>query len=425
MRPLIEKARALSRGSFVRNVSIVAMGLAVAQAISLAFTPILTRIYGPEAYGVLGTYTAIVGIIMPLSTLSYASAIVLPKDDRDALAVAHLAQLVCLCVSALVVVAIVLGGPSLIDVMRLEAIPAVIFFIPVSIILSGWFSTTFQLAIRTKQFKARSLAHVESTLITNLARLGGGLWWPSGATMIAIFALTPAVGAWLLSRRTHRHADQRGFDWTRIKSVAYEHKDFALLRMPQGVLNATAVGLPVLLLTSMFGPSCAGQYSLAMLVLGAPVMLFGQSVGEVFYPKIASAAREPQGRVGQQIRKATATLGAIGVLILAPVFIFGPDLFEFAFGASWSKAGGYSQWLAVWLITVLINRPSVTAIPVLKMQGVLLGYELLLTAARVLSLVGTAHLFADDMISVAAFATVGAAANLALVLLVYLRTRGI
>lgn len=40
-----------SRSKFVRNVLAVATGVAAAQAISLAFMPFLTRLYGPEAFG--------------------------------------------------------------------------------------------------------------------------------------------------------------------------------------------------------------------------------------------------------------------------------------------------------------------------------------------------------------------------------------
>ncbi|UCZ56541.1 hypothetical protein LGV61_12545 [Desulfurispirillum indicum] len=38
----------LYNSKFIRNVAIVASGTAAAQAITMAFAPIITRIYGPE-----------------------------------------------------------------------------------------------------------------------------------------------------------------------------------------------------------------------------------------------------------------------------------------------------------------------------------------------------------------------------------------
>jgi O-antigen/teichoic acid export membrane protein len=65
----------------VRNVTIVASGTAGAQVITMAFAPLITRLYGPEAFGLLGTFVAILGIVTPLAALTYPIAIVLPKSD--------------------------------------------------------------------------------------------------------------------------------------------------------------------------------------------------------------------------------------------------------------------------------------------------------------------------------------------------------
>ena len=208
-----------------------------------------------------------------------------------------------------------------------------------------------------------------------------------------------------------------------IRFVACRYRDFPCYRTPQAVLNAASLGLPVLLLTNMFGSASAGQYSLAVLVLSAPVMLLGQSVGEVFYPSIAKTSRENPKMMSVELRKATIALMLVGAIVLAPVLLFGPVLFSFAFGDEWMRAGNYAQWLAVWLLTVLMNRPAVAAIPVLAMQGTLLIYEVALTVLRVLALAISATFFNEDLIAVASFACVGAAANLLLISLVKMKAR--
>ena len=47
-------------------MSLVATGTAGAQAISMAFAPLITRIYGPEAFGVLGTFMALLPVNFPV-----------------------------------------------------------------------------------------------------------------------------------------------------------------------------------------------------------------------------------------------------------------------------------------------------------------------------------------------------------------------
>ena len=77
----------LIKKPFVRNVITVSSGTAIAQVIAVACSPIITRLYKPEALGVIGVFLAITGIIRSVGSLSYANAIVLPKKDEDAKAI--------------------------------------------------------------------------------------------------------------------------------------------------------------------------------------------------------------------------------------------------------------------------------------------------------------------------------------------------
>src|SRR5699024_8009724 len=83
-----------SKKPFVRNVIILASGTAAAQIIAMALSPIITRLYGPEAYGLMGTFMAIVSIVAPIAALTYPIAIVLPKSDQDAKGIIRLSILI-------------------------------------------------------------------------------------------------------------------------------------------------------------------------------------------------------------------------------------------------------------------------------------------------------------------------------------------
>src|SRR5690625_3723904 len=89
----------LLNSRFVRNVALVATGTAGAQAITMAFSPVITRLYGPDAFGMLGTFTATLAVVTPIAALTYPIAIVLPKKDDDARAIAKLSFLLALCIS--------------------------------------------------------------------------------------------------------------------------------------------------------------------------------------------------------------------------------------------------------------------------------------------------------------------------------------
>ena len=86
----------IKSGKFIRNVLTVASGTAGVQILSAVFVPIITRLYGPEAFGLFGTFFAAVSILSPVVTLSFPIATVLPKSDNEAKTISVFSSRVCL-----------------------------------------------------------------------------------------------------------------------------------------------------------------------------------------------------------------------------------------------------------------------------------------------------------------------------------------
>jgi len=64
---------------------IVMSGTALAQIIGFALTPIISRLFTPADFGIFGSFSAIVGVVLAGITLDYSQAIMLPKEKNDAL----------------------------------------------------------------------------------------------------------------------------------------------------------------------------------------------------------------------------------------------------------------------------------------------------------------------------------------------------
>src|SRR5699024_5384018 len=96
-----QKIQQLFQKNFIRNVILLATGTAGAQVVTVLASPFITRIYGPDAYGVLGTFTAMANIIIPVAALTYPIAIVLPKKDKEAIGIVKLSLIVTFIISAI------------------------------------------------------------------------------------------------------------------------------------------------------------------------------------------------------------------------------------------------------------------------------------------------------------------------------------
>lgn len=262
---MLHRLKHLSRSKFARNVAVVATGTAGAQAITMAFAPVITRLYGPEAFGLLGSFMAILGVLTPIAALTYPIAIVLPKSDTDAKSVAKLSALVALIVTTITAAVLLAAGGWIADALSLGAVAGFLLLIPLAMLFSAFQQIFTQWLIRKKQFRITAKVAVLQAFIMNSAKAGAGWFHPVGAVLIVIAVAGQALHALLLwtgirSKETALPGNDESIGT--LRELANRHKDFPLYRAPQIALNALTQGLPVLVLAGFFGPAAAGFFAL-------------------------------------------------------------------------------------------------------------------------------------------------------------------
>lgn len=415
---------------FVRNVATVAGGAVGAQVIAAAFAPLLTRQYGPEAYGVLGAFLAITGMLTHIAGLAYPIAIVLPEDDQKARNIAALSMgLVGLLALLLAIVAVVLGD-SAAAWLDMPGQAGLAMLLPVAVILITVLSISKQWLIRHGLFHITAVAGVIQAIAKHGSMALVGLFAPSAAVMLLATALSPLVfvavaarglgGLWAPSPSPA--PARRLPSVNQLREVAHEYRDFPLYRAPQLLVNSLGFALPTLLLATMFGTSAAGFYALTQMVMGLPSTLIGRAVGDVFYPRITETVR--RGRSAhKEIRKATIALLLTGLIPFGTIMLAGPQIFGLVFGEEWQQAGHYARWLAPFFLLNLANKPVNAAVPALGLQKALLGYELLSTGLKASLFVAGFYFLGGEIASVALFAAAGTVTYAALIVFVIHRAK--
>ena len=407
------------RSKFARSVAVVASGTAGAQAITIAFSPLITRIYGPEAFGLLGTFNAIVSAAIPVAALAYPIAIVLPRSDDEALSLAQLSGLLAVGISFLTAIGLWFAGDELVGILGVEAIADYLLLIPLAMLFAATMQIARQWLIRKKEFGVVARAALGHSLILNSAKTGFGLLHPVGIVLITLATLGHVlhaalmfIGAWKRHEPSQDALLQNAPK--SIKELAHQHRDFPFYRAPQNFINAASQSLPILMLAAFFGSAAAGFYTLAKMVMALPTTVIGNAVKDVFYPRITKASHKGEN-LTLYIIQATGGMFAIGVLPFGVVMLFGPWLFGIVFGDEWVTAGEYARWLSFWLLTSFSNRPSVATIPVLGIQKGFLAYEIASVIARVSAIIMGVLMFNSDLVAIILFATVGAGLNIFLI----------
>ncbi|MAG65052.1 MAG: polysaccharide biosynthesis protein [Pseudomonadales bacterium] len=416
--------REVLRSRFIRNVAVVATGTAGAQVITMLFSPMVTRIYGPEAFGLLGTFIAILAVLTPMAAMSYPIAIVLPKRDVEALMVAKLSLVISAMVFLLVFFVIIVWGDLLVVLLGADVVKDYLWLVPIAMLFSALHQICEQYVIRQRKFRAAARVALIQSIALNTAKTGAGMIYPAAMVLVLMQAINSGVHAFLLWFSVRRNFPVRNWcgpeTGINLRSLSYKYRDFAFYRAPEGVINAASQSLPILMLAALFGPASAGFYTLGRTVMGMPAALIGKSVGDVFYPRISEAANKGE-ELYPLVRNATLALAAVGVLPFLIVIIFGPSLFSFVFGDDWAEAGDYARWLAIWMFFMFINNPSIKVIPVIRVQGFQLAYTLLSLVLRACVLYFAYYCYRDDQLAVSLFSVLGAILNIGLIAIVFVK----
>ena len=105
--------------SFTTDVLKLVTGTTFAQIIAVLASPLLTRLYGPEAFGFLALSTSIItSIIRVVACMRYELAIMLPKTDEEAANLLGLSLLCVTVITGLTVPALYFGGDALLPLLR-------------------------------------------------------------------------------------------------------------------------------------------------------------------------------------------------------------------------------------------------------------------------------------------------------------------
>lgn len=418
----------LKRSATVRNILVLAGGTVFSQAIALLFAPAITRLYGPEAYGVQSVFMSVGSILGGIAALSYPMAIVLARNDDEAHRIVRLSILASILFSILLTAILLPWPESIARALGVSELGRFVLLLPLFAFVATVNSTATQWLARANEFRLTARANIMQSLTTNAVKTGLGMLIPNAVVLILTNTLGILLGALLMfaGKKSSQAAERQTAHFVnsneRLTATAFRYRDFALLRTPQVLINGIAQNIPVLLLASMYNPSSAAFYALANTVLVAPVNLLGNSVMQVFYPRITDAVNRREDSRAILVR-ATKALALIGIIPFGIIVIAGPQVFSIVFGEHWGVAGSYAQWLSIWMFFQFINKPAVAAIPALGLQRGLLVYELFATGSKAAALYIGFSVFERDTVAVALFSIVGIVAYVCLFAWVIARSR--
>jgi O-antigen/teichoic acid export membrane protein len=320
-------------------------GTTIAQAIPVVISPILTRLYTPEDFGVAALYMAIAAIFGSIATARYELAVMLPEEDDDALNIVALGLLIATALSVVLLFVVILFNSAICDLLDNRDISLWLYFIPLSVFFIGLFNVLQYYNNRTKQYKDLAKANVYKSLASVIVRLSVVFIKPGPTGLISGQITAQIVANTKLLLNTVRNKNLRSIlSINKMKLLAKRYDDFPKYSTAAVLANTSSYQLTNILISAFYSISTLGFYSLVQRILGMPSALVGRSVGQVFYQQAAEEKR----KTGTSIKifiKTALRMVLIGLPIFFVLFFIVEDLFAFVFSEKWRVAGEYAKIL--------------------------------------------------------------------------------
>ena len=374
---------------FIANVGKLVSGNAFAQALGILVLPVLTRFFSPDAFGVAALFTSFTGVLGVIACLRYELAIMLPETDEEAANILGVCIVAVITVCILIAIIIGFADEAIVSLLNAPELKPYLWLIPVSVFFSGIFLGLSYWNARAKRFGRLSIAQVLSSVGSQTTKLVAGfVGFLSAGALIGASILGVAVSASVLGGSTWRH-DNRVFSsnirWSRMIRGLKQYRKFPLFGTWSILLNTMSQQLPVWILSIYFSATEVGYYSLGRIILGAPIVLIGGAVSQVFYQK-AVEVKDNRRDLPLAVDVVFSRLVSLGIFPLLLLTLIGGDLFSVVFGTQWVEAGVYAQILALWIFFQFISAPLSTVFSVLERQGSMLIFNIILFISRLVSL---------------------------------------
>lgn len=342
------------RSEFQKNILKLISGTVIAQALSILVSPLLSRLYTPMEFGVFTLVTSIFSMLALISGGRYEVAILLPKKKADAINLLALSLGLNLIFMLLFYIVLVF-----LDVfMHLNKLgiwywflPLFVYVVGISQSLTAWFN-------RRKKYREMVYFRVSQSLFNNgLALVNGwSKWIVNGLLSAFLLSGIISVVVLIVQLKEDRKWIRRLVSKKRMKEVAIQYKRFPLFNSFQSVLDAFQINGLVYLISILFGQYFVGIFYLAIRIMFVPMNLIGSSISQVFYQEASDLEKDNKPLLPLMRKTALQSF-----VLISPVFVlillFGPLLFGFVFGETWTDSGRYAQYLCPWICLDFIRAP--------------------------------------------------------------------
>ena len=364
----------------------LASGTVVAQAISIAALPILTRLYTPEDFGVFVLFQAVAAMVGVVATGRYEFAILAADSESEAWAGVWLVSGVAAIIGVLslftVWIAFYISSNGILAENFLILAP----LLAVLVTINGVYRAFYFWCNRKEKYGRLAVNKIISASAFAAVSIALGLMGFALIGLIVGTVVGQFTNSFLLIWQTLRERDRPLLpEMNEITQCASRRVNFPKFLIPSGILETTSAQLHVFMLSTIFGTAVTGSVGLYQKSVSVPVRTLGNAIRQVFRQR-AAVELNRKGECLELFNRTVGVLVAIALPIALLMYVFAPTVFPWIFGDEWIEAGQFARVLAPMFFCSFVASPVSSLILIGERQKYDLFLQILLLVLTVSAL---------------------------------------
>lgn len=350
------------------NTAKLSVSNIIMYVLPIVVTPILSRLYGPTAFGEWGIFSSFTSIVAIVMFLSIDNIIVKAEEEE-------LGNLLVLCSGiGLMAISILCVAFTLFNIYDS------VFCYMIIICMLAYFVYTivYNLNNRYGNYSKLAVSNVLQGATQAVARISLGVFFLGVinglvcGTILAEIITSLFLCVCLIKIDTSK--------WTTVtirgvKNLLVKYRKFPLYDAPSNLLAFSTLNLPIIILAGTYSKSSIGCFSIVLQLLLLPMSLVGSAMGKVYYQELCSAAGDSL-RIEKMSESILNILLIISVIPMLLLCCGGDYLVVLFLGDSWTTAGHVALILSLWSFPVILTQPLLPLFRAYNIQNILLRYDL-------------------------------------------------
>jgi O-antigen/teichoic acid export membrane protein len=353
--------RRLQESRFMRNVSALFAGTVLAQVASLAVWPLLSRLYRPEEFGVLGVYLGLLTVLITVASLRYEMAIPIARTDREAFDLLAICALGLILTTSMVAVATYVVPDTVLAWFGLLAIAPYRFLVPFGFAWIGAYAALVSFATREADFVTIARTRVTQAFTgppsqVALALAHAGTWG-----LLLGFLIAQSSGTMMLYRVARAKLKQAAYrvSLRGLAATMHQFRHFPLISTWGALAEAVGGAMALyLLIGAFYSTEVAGFLFLNERVVGRPLSMVSAALTPVAFSEAGRSVHTDPARLRRRFLQVILRYSIVAAALLAAVNIVAAWLFPLVFSMKWDGAVPYARALTVWYFFATISRSS-------------------------------------------------------------------